>query len=88
MKRATFCASVYTGKIVISSICIINFLVAELKGSKQLKPQVLIGRLPDPAPVSFIVTNRLPYSIPRVCISAKRRRGETEVIWSVRSAIC
>jgi hypothetical protein len=63
MTGATFCASVYTRKIVIGSNYRINFFVAELEGSKQSKPQVLTGSLPDPASISFMFTNRLPYSI-------------------------
>ena len=86
MKRATFCASVYTSKIVIGSNYRTNFLVTELEGSKQLKPQVLTGRLPDPASISFIFTNRLHYSIlpsrsfVSLCLSQKGRSGRKELV--------
>jgi hypothetical protein len=81
MTRATFCASVYNSKIVIGSNYRNNFLVTGLEGSKQSKPQVLTGRLPHPGSISFIFTNRLPYSIlpswsfARLYLSQKGRSG-------------
>jgi hypothetical protein len=93
MTRATFCACVYTSTIAIDSNYRTNFLVAELEGSKQLKPQVLTERLPDPASISFIFTNRLSCSIlpsrALACLlSQPKKIRETGVSWLVRSDIC
>jgi hypothetical protein len=87
MTQATLCVSVYTGKTLIGSIYVTNFLVAELEGSKHLKLQVLIGRLHNPAAVSFIVTNCLPYiysilpsrSFACLHLSQKEQRGDKSV---------
>lgn len=86
MKRTTFCASVYTSQIVIGSNYRSNVLVTELEGSKQLKPQMLTGRLPDPASISFIFTNHLPYSIlhsrsfASLYLSQKGKSGKQELV--------
>ena len=86
MTRATFCASVYTTKLGIGSNYRINVLVAELEGSKQSKPQMLTGRLLDPASISFTFTNSLPYSILRswsfacLYLSQKGTLGRQELV--------